>query len=83
MAEFGPPSVTFGSTEPDRPKTVSYATSDPAAAVVAFHLGFAPPETDTGSGKGSPTSPALLAVRVHDGFFGGWEVTPLGESQFG
>lgn len=83
VAEFGPPSVTFGSTEPDRPKTVSYATSDRAAAVVAFHLGSAQPETDTGSGKGPWTSPALLTVRVHDDFFGGWEITPVGESQFG
>ncbi len=81
--EFGPPSVIFGSTDPDRPKTISYTTSDPAAPVVAFHLGFAPPEADTGSDEGPSTSPVLLAVRVHDGFVGGWEVTPLGESRFG
>lgn len=75
VAEFGLPSVTFGATDPDLPKTVSYAGDDRAAPVVAFHLGAAP------SGADSVGDAVLLAVRVHDGFFGsGWEITPFGES---
>jgi hypothetical protein len=80
VAEFGPASVTFGSTDPIHPKTLSYATDDPTAPVVAFHLGAA--RTEPRAGSGEPDSAVLLAVRIHDGFFGGWELTPCGEDMF-
>lgn len=80
VAEFGPPSVTFGSTDPVRSKTLSYATDDRTAPVIAFHLGSARPETYAGSGE--PGCAALLAVRIDDGFIGGWGLTPFGEDLF-
>ncbi|MDD1061428.1 hypothetical protein NMG29_24970 [Streptomyces cocklensis] len=82
IAEFGPPSVTFGPTDPDRPKTLSYATSDRRTPVVAFHLGSAGTDTEAGSGDGPAAGAVLLAVRVNDDLFGGWELTPFGETTF-
>ncbi len=82
LAEYGPPSITFGPEEPHHPKTLSYATDDRTAPVVAFHVGTAQtgprPERDD---RASAVA-ALLAVRVRDDFFGGWELTPLGLEHF-
>ncbi|GAA3021831.1 hypothetical protein GCM10020229_36400 [Kitasatospora albolonga] len=80
LAEFGPPSVTFGPPDPHRPKTLSYATDDPAAPVVAFHLGSA--RTDPDPDDRTPPDAVLLAVRVRDEFLGGWELTPTGVDRF-
>lgn len=82
VAEFGPPSVTFGSTDPDRPKTVSYVTDDRTAPVAAFHFGSARTGAAAGTGDGSRVGAVLLGVRVHDDFLGGWELTPFGEDRF-
>ncbi|MFJ1939052.1 hypothetical protein ACIOGZ_41170 [Kitasatospora sp. NPDC088160] len=80
VAEFGPPSVTFGPQAPRRPKTLTYATADRAAPVVAFHLGAA--QAEPSAEEQMPASAALLAVRVHDDFFDGWELTPFGLDRF-
>ncbi|MFJ4095068.1 hypothetical protein ACIPYS_26060 [Kitasatospora sp. NPDC089913] len=82
LAEFGPPSVTFGPQDPHRPKTLSYATDDPMAPVVAFHLGSARADSDPGAGDPESTGAVLLAVRVRDDFFDGWELTPSGLGRF-
>ncbi|WP_328958035.1 hypothetical protein [Kitasatospora purpeofusca] len=82
LAEFGPPSVTFGPQDPYRPKTLSYATDDPSAPVVAFHLGSAQADSDSGSGDRTSAGAVLLAVRVRDDFLDGWELTPSGLGRF-
>ncbi|MFJ5234001.1 hypothetical protein ACIQBJ_29370 [Kitasatospora sp. NPDC088391] len=90
LAEFGQPSVTFGPRDPHLPKTLGYATDDPAAPVVVFHLGSAQADAEptgaepTASDPGGPTSAeaVLLAVRVRDDFFDGWELTPSGLDRF-
>ncbi|MET9619055.1 hypothetical protein [Kitasatospora indigofera] len=82
LAEFGPPSVMFGPQDPNRPKTLSYATDDPSAPVVAFHLGSAQADPDKGAGDGTSAAVALLAVRVRDDFLDGWELTPSGLNRF-
>ncbi|MFJ8621992.1 hypothetical protein ACIRD3_04020 [Kitasatospora sp. NPDC093550] len=83
LAAFGPPSVTFGSPDPSLPKTLSYATADPEAPVVAFHLGTATPrEPAPGAAGPTPANAVLLAVRIHDGFLDGCELTPVGLERF-
>ncbi|MFD4907856.1 hypothetical protein [Kitasatospora purpeofusca] len=81
LAEFGPPSVTFGPPELYRPKTLSYATDDPSAPVVAFHLGSAQAESDPGSGDRTSAGADLLAVRIRDDLRDGWRITPFGVGQ--
>lgn len=81
-ATFGSPSVTFGSTDPGGPRTLSYVTADRTAPVVAFHLGSARNGTSAVPSDAPSTGAALLAVRVNDDLFGRWEVTPLGEIYF-
>ncbi|MCX4757552.1 hypothetical protein [Kitasatospora purpeofusca] len=82
LAEFGPPSVTFGPPERYRPKTLSYATDDPSAPVVAFHLGSAQAESDPGSGDRMAAGADLLAVRIRDDLRDGWKITPSGVDRF-
>jgi hypothetical protein len=36
----------------------------------------------TSAPPGEPGGAVLLAVRIHDGFLGGWELTPIGEDGF-
>lgn len=69
LGAFGAPSVVFGAADPGLPKTLGYACGDRTAPVVTFHL-------DAAGGEAT-----LLAVRVHDGFFDGWGLTPWGESR--
>jgi hypothetical protein len=82
LAEFGPASVTFGDPDPHRPKTLSYVRRDRNAPVVAFHFGPPRAEADPRSERTGPTGAALLAVRVNEGLFAGWELTPHGEAVF-
>ncbi|WP_344552342.1 hypothetical protein [Kitasatospora saccharophila] len=82
LANFGPPSVTFGPQDPYRPKTLSYATDDPSAPVVAFHLGSAQADSDPGPEDRPSAAVVLLAVRVRDDFLDGWELTPSGLDRF-
>ncbi|MFB8243011.1 hypothetical protein ACFC58_41390 [Kitasatospora purpeofusca] len=82
LAEFGRPSVTFGPKDPLRPKTLSYATDNRSAPVVAFHLGSPQAGPGPGSGDRASEGAVLLAVRVRDDFLDGWELTPAGLSRF-
>ncbi len=82
IAAFGPPSVTFGSPDPDRPKTLGHATADRTAPVVAFHLGHAQAGTEPAANGVPPDGVALLAVRVREDFVRGRRVTPRGGSYF-
>lgn len=67
-AEFGPPCVLFGGSNPSYGKTLGYLGEDPDQPMVFFHLwnGSAP-----GAGTWSPEheQPILLAVRYGEGPF--------------
>ncbi|MEY9875283.1 hypothetical protein ABH931_004784 [Streptacidiphilus sp. MAP12-33] len=72
VARFGDPSVVHGPAEPDRPKTLTYVTTDRQAPVVTFHLAADP-----------AAGPAVvLAARIDENILGGWDLTPYGEKLF-
>lgn len=78
-AEFGPPSVLFGGSNPLYGKTLGYLTEDPQQPIVFFHL-WNGSEPGTESWPPAHEQPLLLAVR-----FGGTSLsgsltfTPEGE----
>ncbi|MGW7261416.1 hypothetical protein [Streptomyces sp. NPDC054834] len=78
-AEFGPPSVLFGGTNPLYGKTLGYLSKDLKQPIVAFHLwnGSAP---GTQSWRPEHEQPLLLAVRFGEGpFRRSFTFTPEGE----
>ncbi|MEU9111004.1 hypothetical protein AB0D04_04170 [Streptomyces sp. NPDC048483] len=69
VAEYGPPSVLCGGTNPLYGKTLGYLTESPSEPMVFFHLWNG---TDPASGQSWPPDhpePLLLAVRHGDGAF--------------
>ncbi|GGT43814.1 hypothetical protein ACFFV7_33245 [Nonomuraea spiralis] len=79
---FGPPSVLFGGTNPNFPKTLAYSTDRPEDPLICFHLwnGFASPP----SSESVPVhaEPALLAIRTGGTrFTDGFTFAPEGTSR--
>jgi hypothetical protein len=81
-ATFGPPSVLFGGTNPNFPKTLAYATGRSEDALICFHLwnGFA--SHPIAGPAPVHTEPVLLAVRIGGARFAdGFTFTPEGTSR--
>ncbi|GGV42435.1 hypothetical protein GCM10010245_66570 [Streptomyces spectabilis] len=78
-AEFGPPSVLFGGTNPLYGKTLGYLPKDPQLPMVVFHL-WNGSEPEAEPWPPQPEQPLLLAVRFGGGsFHGSLTFTPEGE----
>ncbi|MEC4576261.1 hypothetical protein [Streptomyces virginiae] len=78
-AEFGPPSVLFGGSNPLYGKTLGYLSADPHQPMVVFHL-WNGSEPESGSWPPEHDQPLLLAVRCGGGSFHGSLIfTPEGE----
>lgn len=80
VAEYGPPSVLFGGTNPLFGKTLGYLTEAPGEPMVFFHLWNG---TDAESGQPWPpehAEPLLTAVRHGDAAFADtFTFTPEGQ----
>ncbi|MFI9788160.1 hypothetical protein ACIHEI_32340 [Kitasatospora sp. NPDC051984] len=75
-AEFGPPSVLVGGTNPLYGKTLGYLGADPRLPMVSFHLG----NGEAGQWPPPYEQPLLLAVRFGEGpFLESFTFTPEGE----
>ncbi len=79
VSEYGSASITFGDPDPQRPKTMGYASADREAPFVAFHLGTAATAKDSRPDDPEESAAVLLAVRIHEDFFKGWQFTPQGD----
>ncbi|MER7850292.1 hypothetical protein ABTZ03_40885 [Kitasatospora sp. NPDC096077] len=78
-AEFGPPSVLFGGSNPLYGKTLGYLTEDPQQPMVLFHL-WNGSKPGAASWPPEHEQPLLLAVRFGVGSFcGSLAFTPEGE----
>ncbi|WP_328564365.1 hypothetical protein [Streptomyces coelicoflavus] len=78
-AEFGAPSVLFGSTNPRYGKTLGYLGRDPEQPMVVFHL-WNGSDSEDGSWPPDREQPLLLAVRFGQGpFHSSLTFTPEGE----
>ncbi|WEH41223.1 hypothetical protein [Streptomyces sp. AM 2-1-1] len=80
-AEFGPPSVRFGGSNPRFGKTLGYVTADPADPMVCFHLWNGTRPDSLCGWTAEHTEPVLLAVRVGGArtFRDSFTYTPEGE----
>ncbi|MEU1086695.1 hypothetical protein ACFYPN_28790 [Streptomyces sp. NPDC005576] len=67
-AEFGPPSVLFGGSNPLHGKTLGYLREDPQRPMVFFHL-WNGVEPGAASWPSKHEQPLLLAVRLGRGSF--------------
>ncbi|MFD4346631.1 hypothetical protein ACFWQ6_17545 [Streptomyces coelicoflavus] len=78
-AEFGAPSVLFGSPNPRYGKTLGYLGRDPERPMVLFHL-WNGSDSEPGGWPPDHEQPLLLAVRFGEGpFHGSLTFTPEGE----
>ncbi|WP_327176392.1 hypothetical protein OG599_14525 [Streptomyces sp. NBC_01335] len=80
-AEFGPPSVRFGGSNPRFGKTLGYVTADPADPMVCFHLWNGTRADSLCGWSAEHPEPVLLAVRVGGAgvFRDSFTYTPEGE----
>ncbi|MEU6375668.1 hypothetical protein [Streptomyces sp. NPDC046909] len=79
-AEFGPPSVLLGGTNPRYGKTLGYIGEDPERPIVFFHLWNGNPDADAPSWPPTYPEPLLWAVRFGDGpFRESFTFTPRGQ----
>lgn len=76
VAEYGPPSLLCGGTNPLYGKVLGYLTEAPGEPMVSFHLWNG---SDAGSWPPDHPEPLLLAVRYgHTAFAGTFTFTPEG-----
>lgn len=82
LAEFGPPSVLLGKSNPRYPKTLAYGTGRPADPLVFLHLWNGAEPGATTTWPPDHPEPLLLAARC-DGarFTDGFTFTPNGATR--
>lgn len=82
VAEFGPPSVLFGGNNPNRPKTLAYATDQRDDALLCFHLWNDFAQTPGQSLASVHAEPVLWAFRNGGALFtDGFVFTPEGSAR--